>query len=42
MAGGGFSHVPVDVERVDSKYRKIVTPIPAARKYSLVRKNVCD
>ena len=28
MAGGLFTHVPVNVERVNTRYRKINTPIP--------------
>ena len=35
MAGGYFSHVPVEVDHVDTKYRRIKTAIPVPESLSL-------
>ncbi|GAA0366735.1 acetyl ornithine aminotransferase family protein [Bowmanella denitrificans] len=36
MAGGCFSHVPVDVKKIESRYRRIVTPIPVPQSVPLL------
>lgn len=36
MAGGHFSHIPVEVERVNTRYRKIVTPIPVPESIAML------
>lgn len=38
MAGHGFSHVPTNVPRVETKYRKIVTQIPVPESIPLLEK----
>ena len=38
MAGGSFSHVPKEVELVETKYRKINTKIPVPESISLINR----
>jgi 4-aminobutyrate aminotransferase / (S)-3-amino-2-methylpropionate transaminase / 5-aminovalerate transaminase len=38
MAGGHFSHIPVSVDIIDTKYRKIKTLIPVPESISLLEK----
>lgn len=38
MAGHGFSHIPKEVEKVNSKYRKINTQIPVPESIPLLKK----
>ena len=38
MASSYFSHTPVDVEYINTKYRKIYTPIPVPESLPLLEK----
>ena len=38
VAAGHFSHVPVEVEKVNTRYRKINTPIPVPESLPMLKR----